>query len=274
MLMGFFLFFLAGPARSHEQVQIYRISDGKTIAFEQMIGEVSNAEIIFTGELHNNERHHRLQLETVRGLSEAGLPVAIGLEMFPIGSQGTLDQWVAGSVPLDDFIPFYQKHWSQPWPLYRDIFLHARDNKIPLLALNIPPEISQKVRHSGFSSLTDEEIKQLPPGLVCNVDDKYMQFIRKAFALHKNDDKAFIHFCESQLLRDKSMAWYLLDHLRTHSGKKIVVITGITHAWKMGIPDQLRQLSGGDYRVLLPEVPGAVEPGNLTTGDADYIFLR
>jgi uncharacterized iron-regulated protein len=166
------------------------------------------------------------------------------------------------------------KRTGTSWPLFRP-FLYARDHDIPLLALNIPQDISQKVRQSGFSSLTDKELKQLPPGLSCSVDGKYMKFIRKAFAYHNNDDKAFVNFCEAQLLWDKSMAWYLLDYLGKHPGRKVVVITGITHAWKRGIPDQLRQLLGeSNYRVLLPEIPGAIEPGSITSDDADYIFLK
>jgi uncharacterized iron-regulated protein len=258
-----------------DQVQIYKISNRENIPFEKLIGEISKMDVIFTGEIHNSEGHHRLQFETIKGLSEAGIPVAVGFEMFPKKSQATLDGWVAGTVPLDIFMRFYQAHWSQPWPLFRDLFLYARDHRIQLLALNIPQEISQKVRESGFSSLTSEELKQLPPGLGCNVDEKYMQFIQRAFALHKNDDKAFVNFCESQLLWDKSMAWYLLDFQRTYPGRTIVVITGINHAWKRGIPDQLLQYSGGiNYRVLLPEIPGMIGPGTLTSEDADYIFLK
>jgi len=271
----FFGLCLMGLGNFSGHIRGYRVSDGKAIDFEKLIEEISKADIIFTGEIHDSERHHRLQVETIRRLSEEGLPIAVGLEMFPKESQATLDRWVAGAVPLDDFMRFYEKHWSQSWPLYRDIFLYARDNRIPLLALNIPQDISQKVRQSGFSSLTDKELKQLPPGLSCSVDGKYMKFIRKAFAYHNNDDKAFVNFCEAQLLWDKSMAWYLLDYLGKHPGRKVVVITGITHAWKRGIPDQLRQLPGeSNYRVLLPEIPGAIEPGSITSEDADYIFLK
>ena len=266
---------LMGTGSFRDQIQTYKVSSGEKIPFKQLIGEISKADIIFTGEIHNNERHHRLQLETIRGLSEAGIPLAVGFEMFPKKSQATLDGWVAGSVALDDFMRFYETHWSQPWPLFRDLFLYARGNGIPLLALNIPQKISQKVRQAGFSSLSEEELKQLPPGLGCNVDEKYMQFIQKAFALHKNDDKAFVNFCESQLLWDKSMAWYLLDFHRTYPGRTIVVITGINHAWKRGIPDQFRQYSEEiNYRVLLPEIPEIAGPGTLTSADADYIFLK
>ena len=100
------------------QIRTYKVSNGENIPFEQLIREISKADIIFTGEVHNSEWHHRLQLETVRGLSEAGFPVAVGFEMFPKKSQATLDGWVAGSVSLDDFKRFYETHWDQPWPLF------------------------------------------------------------------------------------------------------------------------------------------------------------
>jgi uncharacterized iron-regulated protein len=258
-----------------EHLRAYRVSDGKTITFEKMIGEVSRADIIFTGEVHDNGRHHHLQLEIIKGLSAAGVSLAIGLEMLPKESQGTLDRWVEGKVSLDDFKRFYETYWSQSWQLYRDIFLYARDHRIPLIGLNIPDEISRKVRESGFSSLSDREIKLLPPGLSCNVDEKYMEHILRAFAQHENDHKTFINFCEAQLLWDKSMAWYLLDYRKTHPARQVVVLTGITHAWKWGIPDQLRQFSGeSNYRVLLPEIPSVVAPGTLTIDDADYLLLK
>lgn len=266
---------VASHSNVGERIQIYRMSSGDVIDLEQVVEEVSRANIILIGEIHDSEPHHQFQLQTIKRLSEADLPIVVGFEMFPQESQETLDRWIAGTVPLDDFVEFYQTHWSQPWPLFRDIFLYARAKRIPLLALNIPRDITQKVRRSGFLSLNNEELKKLPTGLSCNVDEKYMEFIRKAFAAHKNTDKAFVHFCESQLLWDKSMAWYLFEYLGRRPGKKIVVLTGLNHAWKRGIPDQLTQFSGkSNYKVLLPEIPGIVEPGVITLEDADYIFLK
>jgi uncharacterized iron-regulated protein len=266
---------LLGTRSFRAQIHTYKVSNREDIPFEQLISEISKADIIFTGEVHNSERHHRLQLETIRGLSEAGIPVAVGLEIFPKKSQATLDGWVAGSVSPEDFKRFYETHWKQPWPLFRDLFLYAREHGIPLFALNIPQEISQKVRQTGFLSLSEEELKQLPPGIGCNVDEKYMQFIQRVFALHKNDDKAFVNFCEAQLLWDKSMAWHLLEFQRAYPGRTIVAITGINHAWKRGIPYQLSQYSGeSNFLVLLPEIPGTAGPGTLTLEDTDYIFLK
>jgi len=172
----------------------------------------------------------------------------------------------------------FELNWGYPWTFYREIFIYARNNKIPLIALNIPREISRKVRESGFSSLPEEDLELLPPSLTCDVDEEYMDYIRRVFSYHehrKNNDGAFINFCEAQLLWDKSMAWYLLEYMDQNPERKIVVLTGITHAWKKGIPAQLEQLRDEvGYRVALPEVPDSVEPDKVTTEDADYIFLK
>jgi hypothetical protein len=54
-----------------------------------------------------------------------------------------------------------------------------------------------------------------------------------------------------------------------------VVITGTGHAWKRAIPEQVTELSGETrYAVILPEIPGYIEPKDITTADADYIVLK
>jgi uncharacterized iron-regulated protein len=258
---------------------VYRILDKKTISMEAMIREASSADVIFAGEVHDSERHHRLQLAVIRRLAEAQFPVSIGLEMFPKESQSILDRWIAGEISPADFMRSFELNWGYPWSLYTEIFMFAQENKIPLIALNIPRHISRKVRESGFSSLSEKDLELLPPNLTCDVDDEYMDYMRRVFSYHEhqrnNENGSFINFCEAQLLWDKSMAWYLLDYLDQNPGRKIVVLTGLTHAWKKGIPAQVEQLRKNvGYRVALPETPNSVEPDKITEDDADYIFLE
>jgi hypothetical protein len=52
-----------------------------------------------------------------------------------------------------------------------------------------------------------------------------------------------------------------------------VVVAGIGHAWKPGIPAQVRELSKHSYRVVLPAVHGRVDKDHLTVADADYLVL-
>jgi len=256
-----------------EQKPVYRISDGKTVTYEQMIDNVRKAEIIFVGETHDSEVHHRLQLDVIKALHNSKIPLAVGFEMFTTENQGVLDRWVSGTISSDDFTRVYYQNWNFPWPLYRDILVYIRDNKIPALGLNISSEITKKVARSGFSSLTKEEREKLPPETGCAVDEKYMKFIRRAYAMHGHGGRQFLHFCEAQLLWDQVMARHLLAFLKKYPDKKVVVLTGNGHAWKRGIPEQVRILSPKtNYRVILPHIPGYIDPKNIEIEDADYLL--
>jgi uncharacterized iron-regulated protein len=255
--------------------KVLRLTDRKVISHAEMVDDLRKAGLVLVGEMHDREAHHRMQLDIIKALKTAKVPIAVGFEMFTYESQKDIESWVAGTMPESDFISAYYRNWNFPWPLYDDIFLYIRDNKIPAIALNVPPEITRKVSASGFSSLTREERAKLPPETGCAVDEQYMKFIRRAHAMHGHGGKNFIYFCEAQLLWDQVMARSVIEYLKKDPGKTVVVITGNGHAWKRGIPEQVRLLSEKTaVRVVLPNIPGHIDPGHLTTEDADYILLQ
>jgi len=270
------LFFACSQTRTDaKQITVYRVSDGKTISFGQMVDDLKKTQLVFVGETHNQEPHHRLQLDIIKALHASKKPMAAGFEMFVADDQQFLDQWISGRLSLDEFLPVYYRNWNFPWPLYKDIFLYIRDNKIPALALNVSPAITQKVSRSGFASLSEEELKKLPPETGCVVNEQYMQFIRRAYAMHGHGGKQFLFFCEAQLLWDQVMARNLLEYLKKNPESTIVAIAGNGHAWKRGIPEHIRSLSEKtSYKVVLPEISGHIDPQHTTTGDADYIILH
>ena len=255
--------------------KVFRLGDRKTIRFEQMIRDLKKADLVFIGETHDSEMHHRIQLEIIKALAKSGVPLAAGFEMFTAESQNDLNEWEAGTLPLDHFLRIYYKNWGFPWPLYRDILLYVKDNKIPAIGLNLPPEIPQKVASSGFSSLTKEELEKLPPETGCVVDEQYMKFIRRAYAMHGHENKRFLYFCEAQLLWDGVMARNLVKFVKKNPGRTVVVLTGNGHAWKRGIPEEISGLSPKiSYRVVLPYIRGYIDPKDISIEDADYIVLE
>ncbi len=266
---------LSASVRSDRPIQrVLRVSDGKVITFNEMLDDLKKASIVYVGEVHDIPAHHLNQLEIISALHEADRPMAIGLEMFRAENQKALDLWVKGKMPIDQFLPVYYNNWTMPWPLYRDIFLYAREHELDTLGLNIPDAISKKISENGFGSLTADEKKQLPPGISCNVDPTYMEFIRRAYAGHSHRDKGFVNFCEAQMVWDKTMAWHVAQFLRKNPDKTVIVLAGIGHAWRRGIPEQV-ELDPKKYtsRVVLPAIPDQVDRKTVTTMDADYLML-
>ena len=69
------------------------------------------------------------------------------------------------------------------------------------------------------------------------------------------------------------MAIHALRYLESNPALAMVILAGTGHAWKKGIPEQLRQYSSLPYAVILPQVSDHIDRGSVTTGDADYVIL-
>lgn len=237
---------------------------------EEMIADLSEVQVVFAGEIHDQFSHHAAQLQVVRELHEAGVPVSVGLEMFRQDGQADLDHWSAGDMEEDRFREIFAEHWSG-WPLYREIFIYARDNRIPLVGLNIPRQLVSQVARSGFDSLSEEQRRGLPLAY-CIVSPRYREFMTRTLQGHPLEGTDFKHFCEAQILWDAGMAVSLENYLQNNPQRTVVVLAGNGHAWKHGIPEQL--LRRGDYRVrvLLPEVPGRIDRFTTSSDEADYLL--
>ena len=264
-------FFLRGHASTVER--IHRVSDGKILSLSELTKDLIESRLVFVGEIHTFKRHHHMQLQTIRALKEAGAPVAIGLEMFRRDNQTNLDRWVAGELSEREFQKIYYKNWNYPWPLYRDIFLYARKYKIPMVGLNVPPEVTRQVAREGFASLSPKQRGDLPV-VTCWVDPEYMAFVRRSLGMHGHGGMEFTKFCEAQLVWDTAMAWSLLRYLEKSPEATVVVVAGSGHSWKLGIPAQIQSRSTVPFRVILPEVPGRVELENITVNETDYVWLE
>jgi uncharacterized iron-regulated protein len=227
---------------------------------------------VFVGELHTRQAHHGVQLEVIRALKQADVSVAVGLEMFRRDGQPDLERWLRGDLSEETFKKIYYENWNYPWPLYRKIFLFSRDHRIPLIGLNVPRELTRQVAREGFASLSPEQRGDLPM-VSCRVDPEYMAFIRNSHGMHGHGGMHFVNFCEAQLVWDTVMAWNLLRFVEKNADLTTVVLAGSGHAWKRGIPAQIRSRSDYSFRVILPEITGRVEKGITKVTEADYIWM-
>lgn len=251
------------------EAHILDLRQKQVVTLQGMITDLSGARVVFIGESHDQVAHHQAQLQVIRGLKDAGAEVAVGLEMFRNDGQPELDRWVAGALAERDFVPLFNRHWGG-WSYYREIFLYARQQKIPLVGLNIPRQVVHQVAREGFASLSDEVRAELPLA-TCNVNPMYRHFLRGVLNGHPLEGTAYEHFCEAQILWDASMARHLKDYLERHPQHVVVVLAGNGHAWRHGIAEHL-----GDYadsmRVLLPEVAGWLEQDLIDAEVADYLL--
>jgi uncharacterized iron-regulated protein len=262
---------LAVEARANRTIT--RLSDGQNISQSQLADAAGSCDLILIGEAHDQKVHHELQLDLIRHLA-GRLPLAIGLEMMQANYQQQLDEWAAGTMSEPAMQAVFSKNWSENWQIYRDIFIFARDHHIPMVALNVPIAIVKKVSQHGFASLTPEEKQDLPEGTSCDLSNPQIALLRRSFqevGSHAGNGKVFSNFCEAQTVRNSGMALHLARYQRSHPKQKVVVLTGIMHAVKYAIPDQLeRNGSKLACTVILPETP-ELNRHNTSSREADYL---
>lgn len=233
---------------------------------------LAEANVVLVGESHDDPGHHAVQLQIVKSLRLSGYPVAVGLEMFQHREQQVLDKWVAGSLSESDMAKAFARNWGESWPLYRPIFEYARQEQIPLIGLNVPREITRQVARQGFSSLSREQLKELPP-VVCIVDPAYEAFLRRVLGAHAGEGE-FSRFCEAQLVWDTAMAYYAGEYHVSDPERTLVVLTGSVHAWKPAVPAQLRKLHPELSSLSVLPAGSSLEADRITPEDADYLYMR
>ena len=238
----------------------------------QLAEKLSDFRAVCIGEAHTVALHHENQLKLIQGIHDNGADVAIGLEMFPFTSQPLLDSWIDGSLSLKDFTKGYNQNWQIPFAMYKDIFLYAQKERIPLLGLNVPRSIAGRVARHGYYSLTSQEKEHLPNNIFCKPNSPPMVLLRNVLVSHGDSGALFQRFCEAHMLRDKTMALYAGNYLEQNPGKMLVVLAGIGHCVKQGTPDYIEEISKERAIVILPAVSEQVLKHPITSESADYLL--
>lgn len=234
----------------------------KAADLREIVEKVADKKIIYVGEQHDKYEHHVAQLEVIRGLYRKGRKLAIGMEMFQRPYQKALDDYIEGRIDEREFLKSsaYFKTWGLDYNYYKNILRFARDERIPVIALNIRREIVNKVARSGIDSLSAEESKELPSEMDMT-DGEYRQRLKEVFESHEGaEGRNFDNFYQSQVIWDEIMSQSVDEFLRKNPDHQVVVIAGGGHfAFSSGIPKRTFRRNGLDYAVILNE--NAAEEG-------------
>ena len=239
---------------SLEEGTILHIPTGVEVSKEQLFRTLSGVRIIYIGETHTNMRDHEIQLEILKEMTER-FPdqISVGMEMFQRSSQDTLNRWSRGDLDETEFMREWHANWSQDYAYYRDILRYIRDNRIPLVALNVSNELIQTVMAEGIEGLPDELKKEIPE---MDLSDPYhRKALQAVFGGHGNGERQFDRFYQTMLLWDETMAQSVADYLSgpEGQGKKMLVLTGGFHVnYGFGIPRRAFQRLPEPYSIVLP----------------------
>lgn len=245
-----------------ETTPALRISDSPDL--KGLIPELAKNRIIFIGEIHTRYDHHLTQLEIIRRVHALHPDLVIGMESFQQPFQKYLDEYVRGDLSEREMLRLteYYDRWRYDYRLYAPILRYAQEHGIPVLALNIPTELSRKVGRSGLDSLTEDEREQLPED-IDRTDKDYENRLKEIFNQHSDGmAENFDNFLTAQLLWDEGMAESIADYLVVHPEAKMVVLAGRGHlAYGSGIPKRVTRRLAVNSAIVLNDWEGSIQPG-------------
>jgi len=219
----------------------------------ELAGQLGGKRAIFIGEIHDRLEHHQNQLRIIKALYARYPDMAIGVEYFQQPFQHYLDEYIAGRIDEREMLrrTEYFKRWQLDYRLVRPIFEFARENHIPVLALNVSDEIHTKVFRSGMKSLDPEELAQIPDSIE-PASEHYLNRLKSIFDTHPASND-FGNFVEGVLLWDESMADAATRYLKDHPGSRVVVLAGMVHVmYGDGIPERVNiRMENAESAILI-----------------------
>ncbi|MEO1427528.1 MAG: ChaN family lipoprotein [Cyanobacteria bacterium J06632_19] len=246
----FFLFSCSSYAEPTTNSCATQFSESQCVDnLDRILPDLKKADVVYLGETHDSSKDHQNQLKVIQELYKKNKKIAIGMEMFQRPFQEVLDQYIAGKITEAELVSKseYKERWGFDWELYAPILRFAKENKIPVLALNTPREITRKVAKEGIENLTDADKKWIPPVTEISLDNiPYRQMVLKAFEQHQsaghgNSDSANRFFL-AQVLWDETMADTIAKFINTNQDYQVVVLAGQGHiVYGYGIPSRVER---------------------------------
>lgn len=149
---------------------------------QEVLAACLNADIIYLGEFHAVEACQAYAVDLLQALAAGPGQVVLGVEFIYTRQQHLLDARQAGEMDDESFLRriHYREEWGYPWSGYARLLDCARDNNVPVHALDVPPR-------GGYDGL--------------KLRDRHAA--RRIARLLKSEsvDKALILFGEAHLIR-------------------------------------------------------------------------
>lgn len=241
-----------------------------TLVPDKLASELRSMRVVFIGETHDRYDHHLNQLEIIRRLHALDPNITIGVEYFQRSFQAQVDDYIEGRTPEKDFLRAsnYYQGWGYDYRLYAPIFRYAREQRIPVRALNVPRALASAVARAGIAGVPEKLRADLPRDIE-PADEAYKDRLRPVFEAHpaaKPD--AFEHFVEAQLVWDEGMAENAAAYLNANPDRRMVILAGSGHVvFGAGIPKRLERRTHAKFAIVL----NSSEPMEPHMGD--YLLL-
>jgi len=234
----------------------------QSVEEQTVLAKMKDNPIILLGEHHQNPYHHAWHLDQLQLMKENLSDFEIALEMLPVKSQPVIDQWLRDEISDEVFIDKsgWNTYWNHDVNLYLPMLKFAKENRIPLHAINISKQLFKDVSMNGWDAIPEGKREGVTtPGAATRA---YLVQLARSFRRHgtpsgkgvtEEEGARFKRFTEVQLLWDRAMAEGISRvRLQAHA-PVVVAIMGSGHMMHgFGTPQQLKDKGLAKFLILVP----------------------
>jgi len=207
--------------------------EGKKADYGDLLKELSKADIVFFGELHDNPIAHWLELEVTKSLyTEKGKNLILGAEMFESDNQLLIDEYLNGIYDASKF-EAEVKLWKNYKTDYKPLMELAKSDSLQFIATDVPRRYSSVVNKKGFEgleTLSPEAKKYIAP-LPFPYDPEvkcYKDMLKMGGMGGDSTSHVSPNFPKAQAVKDVTMAYFILRNWS--KGKLFMHYNGSYHS--------------------------------------------
>jgi uncharacterized iron-regulated protein len=237
IIFSMILFIESITVFSQESLVAFQIfnKEKQEVSFEEMAQYLSEYDVVFFGELHNNPIAHWLQFELTSKLFDLrNGELVLGAEMFERDNQLVLDEYLNGFIKEKELIED-GKAWKNYKTDYAPLVNFAKDNKLEFVATNVPRRYASVVSKKGLGELeklSKVSRKKYMASLPIEVPYENPSYIAmgemmKEHGMHGKTN----NFIEAQALKDATMGESIVFGLKKkNKGKLFLHFNGDYHS--------------------------------------------
>ncbi len=213
LIISFFSFI-----KSDKPAYLLYDKDLKAISYENMLKELTQADILLFGELHDNSLNHWLELQVTKDLFQAKKDkLILGAEMFEADNQTVVDEYLKSFITAKQF-ETEAKVWQNYQTDYKPLLDFAQQNKLKFVATNIPRRYASMVSKGGLEALnqlSDDAKKNIAP-LPIEADltlPAYAEMMKMG-GMHGSGGMTISaeNITKAQVIKDATMANFILKN--------------------------------------------------------------
>ncbi|MBS1510130.1 MAG: ChaN family lipoprotein [Bacteroidetes bacterium] len=210
LLLFSILCWCCGLTAQNKPAFILYTAKGKKVKYSKMLRQLSQQDVVFIGEFHNNPICHWMELEITKDIA-AQRNLVLGAEMFEQDNQQALDLYLQNKISakgLDSMARLWKNYPTDYAPLVN----FAKEKNIPFIATNIPRRYAALVSKDGFEVLdslpANEKAWIAPLPIAYDADLPGYKNMLTMMGGHGTPNMP-----KAQAVKDATMAWFIAQHL-------------------------------------------------------------